>query len=143
MPKSYILIFSLLIALLVKNPIAKAKEEVKEIINKRACALTRVLDKDEIQEHAGVIFSGKYLGSEMIDADTPLKRTAFKFLVNEPIKGLSQTTKELTIYQWTNLEDHFSKLDRNKNYLFYFYAPSPNSGLSSLVGGKQGILELK
>jgi len=143
MPKSYILIFSLLIALLVKNPIAQAKEEVKEIINKRACALTRILDKDEIKEHAGIIFSGKYLNSELIEAEAPLQRIAFKFSVTEPIKGLSSMTKELTIYQWANLEDHFSKLDKDKIYTFHFYSPSPNSGLSSLVGGKQGITELK
>ena len=133
-------IFILVLLIAPSLILGASAEEIVEIINKKSCALSRVLSLAEVKDHAGVIFSGRFINSEMIEDSGSLKRIALKFLIKEPIKGVNASDKEITIYQWANLENHFLELDKNKDYTFCFYAPSPNSGLSSLVGGKQGIL---
>jgi hypothetical protein len=133
-------IFILVLLITQSHTLGVSAEEVIEIVNKKSCALSRSLSLSEIKDHAGILFSGRFINSEMVEDSGSLKRIALKFTVKEPIKGLNSSAKEITLYQWANLENHFLELDKNKDYTFCFYAPSPNSGLSSLVGGKQGIL---
>jgi hypothetical protein len=133
-------IFILVLLITPSLILGASAEEIVQIINKKSCALSRSLSLSEVKDHAGIIFSGRFVNSEMIEDSGSLKRITLKFTVKEPIKGLNSSVKELTLYQWANLENHFLELDKNKDYTFCFYAPSPNSGLSSLVGGKQGIL---
>jgi len=115
-------------------------EQLLEVKNKKVCALSKRLSSSEIKDHAAVIFKGKFLETVDIDDASPLKRVALKFYVNESLKGLNSQQGEITLYQWASLENHFNNLDKNQEYIFHFYAPSSNSGLSSLVGGKQGIV---
>ena len=133
-------IFILVLLITTSLILGASAEEIVQLINKKSCSLSRSLSLSEVKDHAGIIFSGRFINSEPVKDSGSMKRIALKFMVKEPIKGLNPSVNELTLYQWANLENHFLELDKNKDYTFYFYTPSPNSGLSSLVGGKQGIL---
>jgi hypothetical protein len=135
MPAFRIFILVLFISLL--RPVGA---ELLEVKNKKVCALSKKLSASEITEHAALIFKGKFLETVDINDASPIKRVALKFSVSESLKGLSAAQQEITVYQWASLENHFDNLDKDREYIFHFYAPSPNSGLSSLVGGRQGII---
>ena len=102
-------------------------------------ALSRSLSSEETYDHSGIVFVGNLIEKNIIN--TQIKKFEFTFRVESVLKGLDEGTKEIKLYQWAGLNSPLNNL-RPDRHMFCFYEPSEKSGLTSLVGGEQGLLKL-
>ncbi len=103
-------------------------------------ALSRSLSSDETYDHSGMVFIGNLIEKKIIES-SKIKKLELKFRVESVLKGVEEGTEELTLYHWAGLNSPLNNLSPSR-HMFCFYKPSPKTGLTSLVGGEQGLLRL-
>lgn len=105
-------------------------------------SLTRSIGLKDLLEQSGLVFLGKYAGYQMVEKNGVNARE-LKFRLLDPILGVENPDKkEVTVYEWAAINSPFIKeVEAGKSYVFFFYQPS-DKGLTSLVGGEQGLVEV-
>ena len=126
---------------LAANKTDKSKQEIVTNSSSRAYALTKKLSAEEVYDHSGLVFIGSLKSKENIYNESNINKIKYSFIVETSLKGLEEDTKEIELYQWANLSSPLNSIDESR-YMFCFYEPSKNTGLTSLVGGVQGLNKL-
>lgn len=114
--------------------------DIKKLEFSNTFALSRNLSSNETYDHSGIVFVGNLIEKNLITS-SKIKKLELKFKVESVLKGVEEGTEELTLYQWAGLNSPLNKLNPER-HMFCFYEPSSRTGLTSLVGGAQGLLRL-
>jgi hypothetical protein len=121
---------------------AHGDHTVKHLDHTHNHALTRSLSVMDLTKHAGLIFKGRLMSTKVHREDSINIRSS-KFLVKEVYKGFEYFKgDEINLDSWASINSDLDELQTKRDYVFFFYAPHPKTGLTSMVGMSQGYAEV-